>query len=265
MKNSKSLLKKYYMKIRLILPICNNSYNKWWHCKNAFLNKRNRLNILQKAMCFKSNDIDLVVTSNNFFGLNDKSEIRLKGLINSLKCKKDLIIGVDFPKRTNPFDGICAKVFYFQQKNKQYILRQSIWEVYHSSIKKNNKTLDNFKKQSRTIKVKNKSITLLSCGDILKDIHQGKKGLSNTNIYISLAHIDFKNYLINYKQHISNIQNWMGSNKIVLVTQQLSDDKLNNGNFFSKSKKYKLIYPKDLFLSQNIYFFKNYIFIDIKI
>jgi len=254
------------MKIRLILPICNDSYNnRWWQCKDAFFNKKNRLNILQKAMCFKSNDIDLVVTSNNFFGFNDKNEKRLKGLINSLKCKKNLIIGVDFSKRINPFGGISAKVFYFQRKNNLYIQKKSIWEVWYKGIKKNKKTLDNFKKQSRTIKVKNKSITLLSCGDILKDIHQGKKGLPNTNIYISLAHMNFRNYSINLKQHISHIQNWMGSNKIVLVTQQLSDDKLNNGHFFSKSKKYKLIYPENLFLSQNICFFKNYIFIDIKI
>ena len=254
------------MRIRLILPICNNSYNnRWWQCKDAFLNRKNRLNILQKAMCFKSKNIDLVVTSNNFFGFNDKIEIRLKSLINSLKCKKDLIIGADFPKKINPFGGVSAKVFYFQQKNHLYIQKKSIWEVWYKGIKKNRKTLDNFKKQLRTIKIKNKSITLLSCGDILKDIHQGKKGLPNTNIYINLAHMNFENYYINFNQHISHIQNWMGSNKIVLVTQQLSNDKLNNGHFFSKLKKYKLIYPKDLFLSQNIYFFKNCIFIDIKI
>ena len=58
------------MKIRLILPICNSDYlGKWYYCEDSFLKKRERLKILENAMLYKNN-IDLVATSNNFFGFN---------------------------------------------------------------------------------------------------------------------------------------------------------------------------------------------------
>ena len=151
------------MKIRLILPICNSDYlGKWYYCEDSFLKKRERLKILENAMLYKNN-IDLVATSNNFFGFADNHEIRLKNLLNMLKNKKDLIIGVDFPDRKNPYGGIPSKVFYLKKYNGLYIIKKSIWEVYPC---KKNKPLERFKKQNRIINIKNKSITLLSCGDI---------------------------------------------------------------------------------------------------
>jgi hypothetical protein len=257
-----------------------NNLNKWYCC-DSLNNKYKRMKILQNSMRFESDNIDLIVTSNNFFEFKkDKNFFRLKSLLNKIKLKKDLIIGVDYPNIKNPYKGISARFFYFKVINNNYMQKASIWEVYQSQgCKKNQTTLNNFTKQKRVIKIKSKSITLLSCGDILKNCHQGKKGLRNTNVYLSLAHKDFLNYSINKSNNTSHIQYWMGNDKVVIVSQQLSNSNLiKNGQYFT-NLKYKLIYPNSVNQNQKVYFFdKNhnkinnldtekidYMFIDIEV
>ena len=91
--------------------------------------------------------------------------------------------------------------------------------------------------------------------------------------------MDFKNYFINAQSHISYLQKWMGNNKIIFVTQQLSNQNFfNNDHFFNKTNLYKLIYPENIYLSQTVHLFTKtnkitnkfnnevaYIFTDIKI
>jgi len=263
------------MKIRLILPICKIVKNKSKkYCYESQYHKE-RFQILQKSMQYNSKEIDLIVTSNNFFEYNHKiTNLFLENKLNTLQNKKNLLIGVDFPKMKNPYNGIPAKVFYLSNKNNRYKIDKFIWEVWNPKAKKNKCTLNAFKKQNRVIEIANKSITMLSCGDILSSVHQSGKGLPNTDMYISLAHLDFSNYSINKQQHFSWLQHWLGKEKLVFLTQQLTKKKLNNKHFF-KDSKYKLMYPENILENQEVYFFDNkhkrvksnpdYIFIDLEI
>jgi len=262
------------MLIRLILPICSGIKGNPKKYSNNSLNIQNRIKMLQHAMSYKGNNIELVATSNNFFKCDKISHSFILNKLNKLKNKKNLLIGIDFPKTKNPYNGIPTKVFSFYSKNNKYNIDRYIWEVWNPNVKRNKSTFHAFKKQNRIITIKNKSITLLSCGDILSKVHKSGQGLPDSDIYISLAHLDFTNYYINKRRDISWIQSWKGNEKIVIVTQQLTIDKLKNKHFF-ENKQYKLLYPSNVFDSQKIYMFQkskylvktnpDYIFIDIKV
>lgn len=263
------------MKIRLILPIIKKiSKKNKIKSFDSFIIKK-RLKLLNFAMKWNHENIDLIVTSNNFFALKSALKLNcIKQEINQIKLKRDIVIGMGLLYAKNSFGGIKASVFYFKA-GKKYKLTNQIWEVWNKTAKKNNKTFLNFIKQNRVVNLKDKTITLLSCGDILSKIHQ-KKGLPDTDIYLDLAHIDFKNYSINKEKHISWIQHWKGEEKIVLLTQQIHNKFLNDNNFFnSEQKKYKLIYPKNKWEKQNVTYFNrffgevqsnpSFIFVDVEI
>lgn len=272
------------MIIRLILPICSKTKeNNKKYCSDS-IDIEQRLNVLQHAMD-NSTNIDLVVTSNNFFEFHKPDTLQLNDLLNRLTSKKKLIIGIDYEKAENKFDGINSQVLYLLPDNNKYIKEEEIWETWSTDLQLDkgkylkdtkNKVLKLFKEQNRMIKINKKDIILLSCGDILKYINFGNKGLPEADIYIDLAHLDFGNWNIKSKKsNNSNLQEWMqDTEKILLVTQQLTVNKLSNKHYF-ENNKYKLIYPENLFKNQKVYFFNNqhkivnynpdYIFIDIEV
>ncbi|MEA3451196.1 MAG: hypothetical protein U9Q83_04755, partial [Bacteroidota bacterium] len=103
-------------------------------------------------MIFKNN-IDLIVTSNNFFYFKYNQEIVLNNLVNSIKRKKHIIIGVDYLNKYNPIGGISSQVTYYKNYVDKYFAMKKIWETYPC---KANKARKRFNLQNRTIKIKNK-------------------------------------------------------------------------------------------------------------
>jgi hypothetical protein len=246
------------MKIRLVIPIIKRvvSKEKFLSSDSMMINKR--LSLLSKVFKFNLADVDLVVTSNNFFVLRDSKQFHwITQQLNTFSSKSNLLLGIDVLNGTNKFGGIKASVIYYEVHQK-FKLKKQIWEVWKNTAKANKNTLYNFTRQDRVVTLSNKTITLLSCGDILKRIHQ-IKGLPNTDIYIDLAHLDFSNYSINKQEGLSWIQEWKGKEKIILVTQQLTNKRVLNKNFFDMAEnKYKLVYPISIFENQKVYFFNKY-------
>lgn len=261
------------MKIRLVLPIINEIPNRNKFKSIDSFNIKKRLNILNYAMKWKNQGIDLIVTSNNFFALKSTSQFNyIKQKIDNFRIKKSFVIGMDLLYAKNTFGGINASVFYFE-KHIKYKITKQIWEVWNN--KKECCVVDNFTKQNRVINIQGKSFTLLSCGDILKKVHK-IKGLPNTDVYLDLAHLNFSNYLINQKDHCSWIQQWKGEEKTILLTQQISKKNLQNKNYYdTNTKRYKLIYPKKIWEHQKVNYFNSsfkqvasnpsYILVDIEI
>jgi len=273
------------MNIRLIVPICNKMYlYNESYCYDSFLNKKHRLDILQKAMQYKQK-IDLVVTSNNFFGFTTNNEIILHNLITKLILKKDLIIGVDYWNKVNPIGGISAKIYYFKKYRNSYISKKRIWETYSND---NKKAKSKFNLQDRIVKIKNKTFCLLSCGDILEECNNGI--FPKAEIYLDLAHMSYPPIKGRLKNDCSFINKKLSDeSKIVILTHQLSGFKTKKNNFnkkfitskkrinkrYIKNNNYKYICPN--FLNHKIYYFNkfhkitsnvetiNYIFVDIDI
>lgn len=273
------------MLIRLILPMCSKVKNtNKKYCEDS-LDIKQRMETLQNSMKYESLDIDLIVTSNNFFEFPCCDKLKLNNLLNELTSKKELIIGVDYQEAINPFDGISSQILNFVPISNKYNKIKTIWEVWNKQLQEDNakylknaknKILNLFRSQDRVIKTRNKKITLLSCGDMLKYINFGAEGLPETDVYIDLAHLNIGNWnIVSKKNNNSNIQEWMNDKtKILLVTQQLTIDKLTNNHFF-EDNKYKLIYPENAFKCQEVHFFDNkhkrvksnpdYIFIDVEV
>lgn len=269
------------MLIRLVVPICTKEYlGKEYYCRDSFLNKKNRLEILQKSMLFYKN-IDLIVTSNNFFGFQTNNEIFLNNLLNTIKKKKDLIIGVDYLKKLNPIGGISSTVSYFKEYQNGYICKKKIWETY--PCEKNN-AKKRFSLQERVIKIKNKSICLLSCGDILEKCNKGV--FPDTDIYIDLAHMNYIPLARKTAGNCSFINKKMNDEKIVVLTQQLNSFTTTKNKSFitAKHKISKLYFENNLYkylcpkkLKHKIFYLNkfnmltnsvrniHYIFIDIEI
>jgi len=241
------------MKIRLILPICNElKINEKKYCNNS-LKIDKRLEILQNSMDYKSNDIDLVVTSNNFFEFQTINDEILLNMLNELNNKKDLLIGIDYENEKNPFNGISSRVLFFKEENNNYRLEKYIWEVWNNERLKNINTLNDFNIQNRIIEIKEQKIFLLSCGDILNKIHQNTNGIKEADIYIDLAHLNYPKFGRGLNNKCSIINKIYNDDKIVLLTQQITQNKINH--YVNYNNKYSHICPRTL--DQNIYCFNK--------
>jgi hypothetical protein len=293
------------MKIKLVLPICNkklntykcnkvsknsknikNSNNNYWYCYDSYYERGDRLSLL-KSIIENSTDSDLIVTSNNYFYFcYQNNDNKLLSELNKITNKKDLLIGIDYKYEVNPYGGINAKIIYFKVENNKYIKSAEVWETYKCS--NSEKTLERFKKQNknRKIIVNNKSITLLSCGDITKPCFQNASNLPNTDIYIDLAHMSYGTAFtrpFRKEKSCSALNKYLNDvcriDKIVLMTQQICNSnekectkvkKLQNSNrnfnknYFQKTNevlKYQFICPSNL--DQIVEIKDNYIEVDV--
>jgi len=270
------------MTIRLVLPVCKKEYRgNESYCQDSFNNKTFRLKILQKSMLIR-NKIDLVVTSNNFFGFITNDEKRLDNILNKLKNKIDLVIGVDYWKKKSYIGGISARVNFYKNLNNRFFIKKRLWETYPCN---GNKAKYRFNLQQRVVKIGNTKVCLLSCGDILEQCNKGV--FPQADIYLDLAHMSYIPLARKTYNHCSFINKKVDDNSIVILTQQFQTFKSTktSNNFITKEKKinkkyiennqYKYICPRDI--SQRIHYYDkyhnytnnilkiSYMFIDIKI
>lgn len=284
------------MKIRLVMPICTELLDseEKYYCIESANNKKYRLDILENAMIFNAKEIDLVVTSNNYFYFNTNNEKMLTNILQRIKFKKDIVIGVDYLKKINPIGGIKSKIYFFKKFRNKYICKKSIWETYPCNKLDSYKR---FKSQQRVIKIKNKKFCFLSCGDITKKCLIKKDNIPDTDVYLDLAHMNYPS--LSRKQNgYDTLINRLYENhkKIVILTQQFSNSIqvrkdsrkmisknkriiVNNNElnkiYFNKELHYKYVSPKELL--QEVYMFNDkhnltkefknikYFFVDVEI
>lgn len=283
------------LKVRSIIPVCaKDEVVNGYYCKRGFPDSlATRKEILKKSMEYGQDNIDLIVTSNNFFTFFPSCQMSGRQLTESyivreledLCLKKPLIVGFDLINRHihfNPYSGIDAIVCFLKVNNyNMYEYATHVWECWTSKscdqigfIEQNDK---------RTIDFKGQTVCLLSCGDILGSCHDSGKNLPNANVYVSLAHMNFKKLILSIKerdQDGANIQKWKNSYDIkVLVTQQITREILihMNNNYFKKNNEleYQLIWPPMIRKNQRLSLFDinsnkvrkkedaEYIFVDI--
>lgn len=235
------------MKVKLIIPKFQ-KLNESYYPNQVF---KDRLKVLEQA--FLNNDIDLVVTSHNYFcfGSDFKSyssdDIKkfinncLITILNPLKNKKPIILGLDFCFNINPFIGINALVCFLEvdDSNGNYIYKTHIWECWKDQTCCSSKC---FSKQNhkRFICFKDQEIGLLSCGDIANDCHEKGELLKNCDLYIDLSHASLTGHTSQAKIPDEMISK--GKSRYVIVTQQVSGPTtiLNY-----KKDGYKYIFPQD--------------------
>ena len=263
--------------IRLIIPICEDDeiINGYYSKQSMPDNFAIRKNILKKSIEYEGDNIDLVITSNNYFTFSPSSILKGNQFVeeyilrelNYLTYKKPLIIGFDLINNRivfNPYRGISAMVCLITvDDNNQYKYVTHIWECWAD---KGNCDQSGFIEQNdrRLTDINNNKICLLSCGDILSCCHDSGRNLPDANIYET------------------NIQNWKNNCDIrVLVTQQISRTVFNklDKNYFKKNNnlEYQLIWPVVNRHAQRLIMFDNddnivdesndpkYMFIDIQI
>ena len=278
------------MKIRLVMPICSKLVDskEKYYCIESANNRKYRFKILENAMIFNAKKIDLVVTSNNYFYFNINNEKVLANILQKIKNKKDIIIGVDYSKKINPIGGINSKVYYYKVFRNKYICKKTIWETYPCNKIDSDKK---FKSQQRVIKIKNKVICLLSCGDITQKCLIKKDNIPDTDVYLDLAHMNYPSLSRKQKGYDTLINRLYENNeKIVILSQQFSNsiqipsnkrviinkkNKLNQTYFSANQLHYKYVFPKTLM--QEVYMFNDkhnltkefenikYFFVDIEI
>ena len=233
------------MKVRLLIPECKD----WdgWYCKDA--ENSNRIKILDKAA--KDKDIDLVVTSHNFFSFYPSSLIKAENfiietlipLLKDIQNKKPIILGFDLRTqeiRFNPFNsGIDAAVCFLTiDANKNYIYETHILECWKD---KNVCSQECFRKQNpkRFVMYDNYRIGLLSCGDISRYCHNNGRILPQVDVYIDLSHKSLRGWAHQRKTSPKIISPWRKS-RYVLVTQQVKDV-----SRYIKKRSYPFIFPQN--------------------
>ena len=246
------------MVIRCIIPICNqndiidkyycrHSYPDYWELRKA---------ILKEAIEGK---IDLIITSNNFFTFFPNHLLDIKKFVENniveklkdLSKKVPLIIGFDVNNsniKFNPYGGTDAVVCYLRvNSDNMYEYGTHIWECWTSETCNQPGFIE--QNDNRVINFKSNKICLLSCGDILSNCHSSGRNLPDADIYISLAHMNFKKWFAKSKRtndDVSNIQVWLNDPpKKVLVTQQITCNNLQDANYFDEGK-YQLIWPPEI-------------------
>ena len=260
------------MNIRLLLPKCRHSRGRYY-CKDAY-DYDERMDMLQKAFdtpffLETSSNINLVITSNNFFSfpasyLAEKEHYINEFLIqriNSLTNKKNLIIGFDLKNPRiifNPYGGISSIVVSLKtNKRNEFEIERSIWECWNGC------DANCFSSQNRIVNSQNNSICLLSCGDILFNCNNQFKKLkmSKVKILVDLAHRNISQNLlrvwskITYRIHHQNIAD------VLIITQQFS----NSSNIFN-ANSYRLLWHNNLHsFRQNIVRKNEYSLVDISI
>jgi len=241
------------MKIRLVLLVYDEGELITDHMsKKAFPEHWNtRISILEQAMQDKS--LDLVITSNDFFVLTPNcilsptEYLEKEGLLkefNQLPNKIHLITGVDLHNNRiifNPYNALNSIVYYLPLKdNSGYKVEKFIWESWIEEGKcnqaafasQNENRIIEFKFNDKKIK-----ICLLSCGDILSVCHVKGKLLPLADIYLGVAHVDFKKWFVRSKEKNTdrtNIHKWKNDDSLtVIVTQNITRNKIENKDFFA--------------------------------
>ena len=283
--------------IRLVIPICeDDDIFDEYYCKHSLPDSFEiRKEILNLAMTYKKEGVDLVVTSNNFFAFQPNYlmegrhyvEDYVFAQVQHLDFKKPLVVGFDIRNdriEFNPYGGIEALVCFLEVISENtYKYNTHIWESWFAT---GNCDSASFAEQNekRRFDYGGWKCCLLSCGDILGYCHNSGGNLPDADIYLGLAHMNFKKWSVSSKvkdSHKSNIQIWKEDNEpVVIITQQLSREAVKKGdkNYIDNANgyKYQLIWPIDLRDKQKLRMFgKNrkevkkieeakYIFVDIK-
>ena len=202
-------------------------------------------------------DIDLIITANNFIVLTPpKLE---QGLSEYLKdfivlCsryidnKKPIIFGGDFYNSHiafNPYFGTDSFCCFLVPVNSHFEQNNSIWESWSDGSCNSSAFIE--QNSNRKIQFQDKQICLLSCGDILSTCHKQGAFLPDADIFLSIAHINFKKWTLedkrtNFETHIHRWKN--NNNLIVLVTQNVTYDVTHNKQYFNRLT-YQLIWPSN--------------------
>lgn len=262
--------------IRLVIPICeDDDIFDEYYCKHSLPdNFEIRKEILNFAMTYKKEGIDLVVTSNNFFAFQPNYlmegrhyvEDYVFAQVQHLDFKKPLVVGFDIRNdriEFNPYGGIEALVCFLEVISENtYKYNTHIWESWFAT---GNCDSASFAEQNekRRFDYEGWKCCLLSCGDILGYCHNSGGNLPDADIYLGLAHMNFKKWSIKSKEggkDEANIQKWKKrSNIVVIVTQQLSRKvvKRRDRNYLDKinDSKYQVIWPAALRNNQTVTMF----------
>lgn len=233
------------MKIRLVIPECKD----WdgWYCKDA--ESSHRIRILEKAA--QEKDIDLILTSHNFFSFYQSHLIKAENfiketlipLLNYIPNKKPIILGFDLLAkkiRFNPFDsGIDSVVCFLTiDANKNYLYETHVWECWEAK-KRCGQECFSAQKLKRVVDFMNYRIGLLSCGDISRYCHNSGRILPPVDVYIDLSHKSLRGWAPQRKTSPKIISLW-GKSRYVLITQQV-----NNVSRYIKKRSYPFIFPQN--------------------
>lgn len=262
------------MKIRLVIPICDSrKIINVFYCEDSFPEHISfRKSLLCKAMLHDSEDVQLIVTSNNFFTFSPNQLLSGKQFIEcylipeimDIRGKKPLIIGVDLYNdriKFNPYNGIDSLVAFLEVKDGRFVYATHIWECWGGQRRCDS---SGFIEQNKNRVIRpfkdNYPICLLSCGDILAICHDSGKSLPPVGerekfIYLDLAHMGFKKWIIQDKKKgidRTNLQRWKGDEHIVIVTMQIPEERLKDKNFIGEDQKYLLIWPLSIRENQKL-------------
>ena len=258
------------MNVRLLLPKCRYPIGRYY-CRDAY-DYNKRMNMLQEVFntpffLETNSNIDLVITSNNFFSfpasyLAEKEYYINEFLIqriNSLTNKKNLIIGFDLENPRiifNPYGGIPSIVVFLKPNERnEFKIECSIWECWNGC------DANCFSCQSRIVNFQSNLICLLSCGDILFNCNKQLKKLKipKVKVLVDLAHRNISQNLLRQWSNItSRIQNIAD---ILIITQQFS----NSSKIFVGGN-YRLLWHNNLHsFRQKIIRKKEYSLVDISI
>lgn len=181
------------MKIRLVMPICKQpNHQKCIDAKNIC----ERLHALQYIMN-GSSDIDLVITSHNYFDFSGKhlEADYIPKLLNKMHSRIPLIIGFDtcVNLNPNPFSGVDGVVGFFDVINNNYELVTCIWECWKEEGRCDSKKCFDRQNKQRYFSFKDITIGLLSCGDIYAccNKYQGTSLLNHVCLYVCLFHMSY--------------------------------------------------------------------------
>ena len=238
------------MNIRIIIPICNNSYN--GYCNDAFRFNA-RMQILTHALS-SNMDLDLVITSHNFFDLSrfnrniNQFSYLISFLNNRITTKVPLIIGFDLNRGSsqNPYGGIDAVVCFLNVSQNQYVCHTYIWECWRSKNRCRVITCFNAQNNRRYFNLYGFDFGLLSCGDMYTYCNKRRRRsyLRNVDIYVDLSHLSLP-----LGQTIHSIrQNLINYARYVIVTQQIKPQEYS---MYFNNNLYKLVFSSNGNIYQN--------------
>ncbi|TES93717.1 MAG: hypothetical protein E3J87_01645 [Candidatus Cloacimonadota bacterium] len=240
-------IKKGKIKIRLVIPKCTD-FNCGFYCVDY--ENSSRVKILEE--CCKEKDLDLIVTSNNFFHFSPRQLVSAEDFIQEelipllnegiQRRKKPIVIGFDLlnsEPRFNPFPtGIDAVVCFLNVNSRNnFIYKTHIWECWQESKDYNIVECFNAQENNRYFTFKGYCIGLLSCGDMYKysNNRNGISYLRQVNIYIALAHSSLKG-----RTKMSINCNLIHYADYIFVTQQE-----RNVSKYIQNGRYPYIFPEN--------------------
>jgi hypothetical protein len=247
------------MKIRLIIPKCKNFNG--WYCETSN-DIDQRIEMLNQAMK-EGDNIRLIITSHNFFTFHSNSSISAREFIiekiipileEKIKSRKPLVFGFDFLRSSrttkkqmskkkvrrafNPYGGISAVVCHIEVRNNSYIYKTHVWECWQDRDKCNTECFEKQNK-SRIFSLGDKTIGLLSCGDIARNCHNDGELLPKVNVYVDLSHKSLRGWSSQNRIPTKLLKDWNKCDH-VLIPQQVKDISTYLGD-----KKYPYIFPKN--------------------